>query len=140
MRFGLTRETVLKRVTDAGIKPILDEPKKKIYEMTPELIAAVNKRSDLIDAVKLRHEEAKARFAEVKVDEIEGRIVKVSEVIDTTQQLFGATHRELAIRMPKEIASKLAKAKTAAAVQKILKLAIDRRFKTLRDNFEKFLT
>ena len=43
MRFGLTRETVRQRLFDAGMEPVIDEPKKKLYELTPVAIVAITK-------------------------------------------------------------------------------------------------
>jgi len=139
MRYHLTRETVLKRLKENDIEPVVDEPKKKLYEMTQELIAAVNKRSDAIDAVKLRHEEARAKLVEIKVAEKNREMVPVAEARDIAAAIFGKMFAEMAIQMPKRLATKLARSKSAAEVTKMLKNEVERVFKGLRENPEGFL-
>lgn len=138
-RFELDRATVRKRIGDAAIEPFDVKAKEKTYELTPRLAAVLAKIDSPFDEAKLRSVTADAQLREIKVAQAEGQLVPLTEMIDLTQRLFGSMHRELAVRMPKEISRRLAKETTSAAVQKILKAAADRRFKTLRDNWEGML-
>lgn len=139
MRFDLDRITVRKRIIDAGIEPIEEKAREKIYELTPDLDAVLGKVNDRLEQAKLRVVTADAELREAKAAQMRGDLVPAAEVTDNVQRLFGAMHKEIAVRMPKEIASKLAKAKTAPQVAAIIKAATDKRFKMLRDDFEKYL-
>ena len=95
--------------------------------------------NDKLGEVRIRKETAQAQLFEIKAMQQSGELVPIGEVVDATQKLFSAMHKEIAVRMPKELSARLAKAKTSADVQKIIKTAVDRRFKSLRDDFESYL-
>jgi hypothetical protein len=138
-RFDLHRATVRTRLMEAGIAPVDEKAKEKLYELTSELVSALEKDDKLLDEAKLRKETAVARQQEIKVAMLEGEVAPVSEFLDTVQRLFGSMHKELAIRMPKQLAARLAKAKTPAEASKILAVYVTKVFTNLRDDHQKFL-
>lgn len=138
-RFDLDKTTVKKRITNAGIEPVSSRYNEKIYELTPRLAAVLEQVNDQLDEAKLRQATADAELKEAKVAQIHGELVKASEMVNLIQQIFGTAYRMISVQMWNEIAARLAKAKTAADVKRIGKAATDRRFKTLKDSFEKFL-
>lgn len=140
-RCGIHRQTCTSRLEGLGYEPDEDRstPKNQVYWFDDEMEFAVKSAKDSLTAAKIRDTRATYELKELKLAEARKELVPAVDVIDTTQALFGAMHKELAVRMPKDLAVKLAKAKTSAQVNSILKIAVDRRFKTLRDDFEKYL-
>jgi hypothetical protein len=138
-RFDLDRGTVRKRLMGAGIEPVDQKAKEKLYDMTTDLVALLEQPDKLLDEAKLRKETAVARQQEIKAAILEGEMAPVAEFTDTVQRLFGAMHKELAVRMPKTLAARLAKAKTPAEVSKILGLYVTKVFTNLRDDHQQFL-
>jgi hypothetical protein len=67
------------------------------------------------------------------------RLDQVGEFIDVVQRLFGAMHKEIAVRMPKRLAARLAKAKNPAEISKILSADLNKTFNDLREDHSKFL-
>lgn len=139
LRFSLDRITVRKRLREAEIEPAEVKAKEKIFEVTPELEAALRKADTGLDEAKRRRESANAELVEIKVQQAKGELVPMGEVVDIVQRLFGAMHKQVAVRMPQAIATRLVKAKTKADVTRIIKNAVDRDFKTLREDFEGLL-
>jgi DNA-binding transcriptional ArsR family regulator len=138
-RFDLDRGTVRKRLMDAGIIPIDEKAKEKLYELTDRLIEVLERPDKLLDEAKLRKETAVARQQEIKASIAEGEVASVAEFTDAVQRLFASMHKELAVRMPKQLAARLAKAKTPAEASKILGLYVTKVFTDLRDDHQKFL-
>jgi len=138
-RCGLDRATCKKRLDAHGYEPETNEAKLKLYRFDADMEAALTEVNDKLGEVRIRKETAQAQLFEIKAMQQSGELVPIGEVVDATQKLFSAMHKEIAVRMPKELSARLAKAKTSADVQKIIKTAVDRRFKSLRDDFESYL-
>lgn len=138
-RVNLNRATCKKRLDEFGYEAETDTAKLKLYRFDAKMEADLTETNDAMRDVKIRQFTADARLREIKVEREMGNLVPMVEVVDTIQRLFSSMHKEIGVRMPKEIASRLAKAKTSADVQKVLKTATDRRFKVLRDDFETML-
>jgi hypothetical protein len=138
-RFDLDRGTVRKRLQDAGIEPVSEKAKEKLYELTPELIEVLEQADKLLDEAKLRKETAVARQNEIKVAVLEGELAPVGEFTDMVQRLFGAMHKEIAIRFPKRVAARLQKAKSAADISAIMNRELNKIFTDLREDHSKFL-
>src|SRR4051812_37453083 len=84
-RFDLDRGTVRKSLQDAGIEPVSEKAKEKLYELTPELIEVLEQADKLLDEAKLRKETAVARQNEIKVAVLEGELAPVGEFTDMVQ-------------------------------------------------------
>jgi transposase len=140
-RVGLHRQTVVSRLEDLGYEPDQERStaKLKVHFFTEDMLLEIKSAKDSFAAARLQDLRWAAKLKRQKYEKESGVLVEQADVVDTTQALFGAMHKELAVRMPKDLAVKLAKAKTSAQVNSILKIAVDRRFKTLRDDFEKYL-
>lgn len=139
MKHGVDRQTVKKRLDEAGLEPFSVKTKEKLYEQTPLLLSVVTQPGGKLDEVKLKTATAQMKLVEMKVDQAAGGLVPLGEMIDVTQRLFGAMHKEIAVRQPQRLGSKLARAKTAAAAAKIVKADTERIFKTLRDDWVSLL-
>lgn len=138
-RFNLNRATVRKRLRNAGIEPVEEHEKEKIFLLNDELTECLKQTEEDIDEVKLRKERAAARIQEHKADLAEGVVVMASDVKNYLHGLFTGWQKEFTIAMPRRVAAKLARAKTAADVYAILTPELDRMFDTLRTNHKKFM-
>jgi hypothetical protein len=139
MRCGLDRATCRKRLDANGFEPAEVKEKEKLYLFDAAMDAALTESQDKLTDVKIRKESAMAREKEIKVAQLEGELAPVGEFMDTVQRLFGAMYKEFFVRMPDQLASRLAKSKTPAEVKKILKDFTQRKFTDLRDDHQKFL-
>lgn len=139
-RFDLDRETVRKRLDEAGIIPVSEKAKEKLYELTPRLRSVLAKTNEKLDEVKLRKESAAAELAEIKLKEARDELVSRDEFLDLLNQIFGAMYQETAVRLPQRIAAKLHKAKSSKDVHTVLKREIEKIFSDLRADHSKFLT
>lgn len=138
-RFDLDRTTVRKRILAAGIVPVKELAKEKLYLLDDRLTTVLERTDEKLSEAKLRRESANARIAELKAMEAEGEMASVAEFTDTVQRLFGAMHKEIAVRLPKQIAGRLAKAKTPSDASAILTRELNKIFTGLREDHSKFL-
>lgn len=138
-RFNLNRATVRKRLRNAGIEPVEEHEKEKIFLLDEELIECLKATEEDLDEVKLRKERAAARLQEHKADVAEGIVVSVADIKHYLHGLFAALHAECTVALPRRVAAKLARAKTAADVYAILTPEIDRLFAEIRTDHKKFM-
>jgi hypothetical protein len=140
-KVGLHRQTLTARLEDLGYEP--DEERSnakfKVYFFDDEMEFAVKSAKDTVSAMKIRQLRADAQLKELKLAEQRGELVPMNEVIDIAQRYIKTFYEEYAVRQPKRIAGQLVKAKTQAAVRKILKTDTDRIMKLVRTNFERFI-
>jgi len=137
-RFSIDRSTVRDRLAKAGIEPLVRGVKKVQYELTPEVEELLAVDPDL-EAEKLRKMRAEADIKEAQARKLHDELVEKSEVQDYVGRLFGGVHKEIAIRFPRRFAARLAKAKTAKDVTKLLTTELDRVFTDVRNNHQRFL-
>ena len=141
-RLQLHRQTVKSRLDDLGYEPEQvnpDGPDAKLYRFDDEVHFAIKAAKSDLDAAKLRDARATYQLKELKLAEARRLMVPAHEVTEFSQKLGAAMYQELTVRQPKRIAAKLAKAKNVMAVKKIMKADTDRIFKSLRENFERFI-
>jgi transposase len=140
-RCGIHRQTCTSRLEDLGFEP--DEnrstAKNKVYWFDTEMEFAVKSAKDTVSAMKIRQLRADAQLKELKLAEQRSELVPMAEVTDIIQRIVKAIYDEYAVRQPKRVAGQLVKAKTQAAVRKVLKTDGDRVMKLLRTNFERFI-
>jgi hypothetical protein len=139
-RCGLDRATAKKRLDLHKYEPVNSEAKLKQYSFDAEMEARLTEISDQLGQVRIRKETAAARKIEMQLAEAEGSLVSVEEFTDVIQKVFGSMHKQIAVRMPKRLAARLAKAKTAPEVQKILTHDLSGIFSLLKSNWEDYLT
>lgn len=139
MRFDLDRATVRKYLDEAGIKPVEEKEKGKLYELSEDLEAALNAQTKPIDAAKLRKEKAEAALRELKLAEATGEMCSVADFTQVVQMLFGNLHKKTCVHLPKTIAKKLKKAKSETEITRILEKELSAVFTELRENYKKFL-
>lgn len=139
-RCGINRATASSRLDDLGYEPDdSSTAKNQLYEFDDEMLFSIKAAKDSLSAAKIRDTRAAAEIKELKLARERGDLVPMGEVVDLSQRLTKALYDEFAIRMQKRIAGQLVKAKTVAAVRKILKTDADRVFKTVRANFERYI-
>jgi hypothetical protein len=138
-RCGLDRATTKKRLDENNYSPIEEQAKLKLYRFDAEMEAVLTETRDKLTDVRIRKEQAMAKKIELQNAEIEGELASVAEFVDTIQKVFGNLHKEIAIRMPRRLAARLAKAKTSSDVNKILTNDVNGIFKVLAEDFEKYL-
>lgn len=139
MRYNLNRETVAKRLREAGIEPVEVKSKEKIFELTPGVTQVLERRNEALEEVKLRGETARTELAEIKVRQASGELVPMADAVELVRNIVLAIYQEFTVRQPKRIAPKLAKSKNVTEVKKVLKADTDRIMKNLRENFERFI-
>jgi hypothetical protein len=137
----LHRQTVAARLDDLGYEPDPERSKVKlkVYWFDSEMEFAIKSAKDTVSAMKIRDLRATAELKEMKLAEQRGDLVSVAETIEIVQRIVGKMYQEFTIQQPKRIAAKLAKAKNAAAIKKVLKADTDGIMKNLRQNFERFI-
>lgn len=133
-RCGIHRHTCTSRIEDLGYEP--DEtstPKNQLYWFDDEMEFAIKSAKDTMSAMKIRDLRAAAQIKEHKLAEARAELVPIQDVVELSQKLHSTVTKYL-VDASKRLATKLAKAKTAAEVTKILKLDAERFLKRLRDD------
>lgn len=138
-RFDLDRATVRTRLREAGILPVEEKAKEKLFELTPRLYALLDETDTKLAAAKLQKMLADARIAEIKAAEAEGDLVPAGEFLDVVQKVFGGLFQDLAVRQPARLANKLFKAKTVSEVSAILRTDTTRRMEMLKTDWARYL-
>ncbi len=140
-RCKLHRQTVASRLEDLGYEPDPERSKlkSKVHFFDDEMEFALKSAKDTVSAMKIRQMRADAQLKELKLAEQRNELVSIAEVTDFAQRFMKTFYEEFAVRQPKRIALQLVKAKTQAAVRKILKTDTDRTMKLVRTNFERFI-
>jgi hypothetical protein len=140
-RCGIHRQTCQARLDDLGYEPDEErsKPKSKVYWFDDEMMLAVKSAKDTLSAMKIRELRARALKLEMQNAKERSELVAAYEVTDIIQRIVKTLYDEYAVRQPKRIAGQLVKAKTIAAVRKILKKDGDKVMKLMRTNFERFI-
>jgi len=137
-RTGLNRATVADRLNKHGYKPVAGHEKLKIYEFDEKMEADLLETNTKLSEAKVRREESAARLNELKVEQIEGTLVPFGEVVDVISNMFGSLYKETVTRLPKRLASRLARSTTASDVTQILTHELDKIFQDVRANSGKY--
>lgn len=140
LRFNIERATVRNRIREAEIQPSYSVSKTKVYELTPELEAALTRHDPDIEAEKLRKIRAEADLKEAQVRKEKGELVETGDVTEYLTRLFGGLHKEITIRFPRRVAAKLARTKATKDVTLLLQAELGKIFDTARTNHKRFLT
>lgn len=139
-RCGINRATATARLEDLGYEAHESStPKNKLYAFDDEMLFAIKAAKDSLSAAKIRSIRADSQLKELKLAEARGELVPMHEAIEIVQKIVSTIYQEFTVRQPKRIAPKLAKAKNAIAVKKVLKTDTDRIMKSLRENYERFV-
>lgn len=137
--FDLDRASVRKRIQEAGIEPVEEKAKEKIYEVSPRLAAILSDVKSPMSEARLRKETADAELKEMKLAEMRGDLVPIADAIERVQAIVTKMYKEVALMMPKRVGPRCAKAKTAAEVTKIVKVEVGKIFAKLREADEDFV-
>lgn len=136
----LDRATVASRLDDLGYEA--DESstaKNKLFHFDEEMEFAIRSAKDTVSATKIRDMRASAKLKEMKLARELGELVPMHEATELVQRLVSTIYAEFTVRQPKRIGPKLAKAKNLTTVKQILKADTEKIFKSLRENFERFI-
>lgn len=139
-RLKLDRATVKNRLEDLGYKP--DESstaKLQLYAFDDQVMFEVKAAKDSLAAAKIRQTRAQAEKIEMQNAQARGELVPMHEAIELIQKIVGTVYQEFKVRQPKRITQKLAKARNAVEVKKILNADTERIMKGLRENFREFV-
>lgn len=139
-RCGINRATAAARLDDLGYEP--DESstaKNKLFWFDDEMLFSIKSAKDSLSAAKIRDIRASSQLKELKLAEARGEMVPIVDTIERVQTVMSKMYKEFTQMQPKRLASRLAKAKTAAEVTKHLKLDTDKIFARLRENDEAFV-
>lgn len=139
-RCGINRATCAARLEDLGYEPDpTSQAKLQLYFFDDEMQFAIKSARDSLAAAKIRGLRAKTQLDELKLAEARRELVPFHEAVELAQQVVSSMYQELTVRQPKRVAGKLAQAKNAMAVKKILKTDNSRIFKGLRESIERFI-
>lgn len=136
--FELDRASVRKRIQEAGIEPVEERAKEKIYEVSPRLAAILSDVKSPLSEAKLRRETAEAEIRELKLAEMRGEMVPMAEVVERFQQGFVRFYKEFALHQPKRLAARLAKTKTAVEASRLLKTDTEKIFARWKEDDDLF--
>ena len=140
-RFDLDRATVRSRLNGAGIEPVEEKAKEKLYLLDARLERALQPdEDDLLDAAKLRKTTAEADLKEIEVQKKNGELIPAADCVEAVTRLFNAMQKKCVVQTPKKLAKKLAKAKNETEIAMILTTEYEHIFQELRENHQKFLT
>lgn len=139
-RLRMHRQTVTARLDNLGYQPHESSTaKNQLYWFDDDVEFALKAAKDDLDAARIRDLRAAAELKELKLAEARGELVEIAAVMDRVQTLFTRLYKESTQFQPKRLAGRLAKAKTAAEVTRILKGDTDKIFAKLRENDEAFV-
>ncbi len=140
-RCKINRTTAVARLEDLGYESDPSSTAKNhLYFYDDEMEFAIKAAKDSLSAAKIHSLRIKTRLDEIKLAEAQGALVPMQEVIEIAQRLVNTIYQELTVRQIKRVGPKLAKAKNVMQVKTALKHDNSRIMKSLRENFEKFLT
>lgn len=134
-KYEMDRRTVSKKLR--GIEPIKSTAREKVYQITPELIAALLDDPEL-EKLKKRKLEREGDILDLKYQQAVGEMVSIAEVTERLVLIFGGLHKRLFSRLPRKIAGKLLRAGNLQAVEQILRTAIGKEFDELRQDHTDF--
>lgn len=137
--FNLNRETVAKRLRLAGIAPVEKKAKETLYKLDARLEEILIAADADIEAERLRKISAEADLKEMQAQQLRGELAPVSEFQEIVQALFGGLYKEIAVRFPKKVAARCARAKTAAEAAALLQQQLNGIFLAIRNDFSAFL-
>jgi hypothetical protein len=132
-------QTVSSRLDDLGYEADEERSsaKNQVYWFDDEVEFAIKAAKDSLAAMKIRQLRAQSEKIEMQNAQARGELVAIGEVTDIIQRIVSTLYQEYAVRQPKRVAGHLVKAKTQAAVRKVLKTDGDKIMKLLRTNFER---
>lgn len=134
--FELDRAVLRKRLDNARIKPVINEPKRKLYRL--EDAEQVLQTDEQLDEIKLRKLRADASLQELKLQRENGEMVPRKEVEDYLQKLFTALYQRVCVRCPRELGTQLYKADSPAALTKDLQTNLETIFHEVRSDHRRF--
>jgi hypothetical protein len=134
--FELDRSVLRKRLDDARIKPVVNEPKRKLYRL--EEAEAVLEKDERLDETKLRKMRAETALKELELQREQGDLLPCKEVEDYLLKLFTALYQRVCVRLPRDIGPQLYKADSPASLTKDLQTNLETIFHEVRTDHPRF--
>ena len=140
-RCNLDRATVVRRLEDLGYEPDEErsKPKLKVHFFTDEMLLEIKAAKDTFSAARLQDLRWAAKLKQQKYEKESGELVQWSVSVERMQAVVSRIYKEFVLHQPKRLAARLAKAKTAAEVTKIMKGDTEKVFAKLRESDAEFV-
>jgi hypothetical protein len=135
--FELDRAVVRRRLNEKEIKPVVNEPKKKLYELTPELEEAIeqNTRRAELDAVE---QELDIEWKKTRLQKAHGQLVEFDKAADTFTKVAKGLYDRF-IQYATKAGPRLHKCKSQRDLSLALRRDFEKIFGELRIDFRRFI-
>lgn len=134
LQFELDRATVRKRLLAAGVAPVRETQREKLYRLAEVEQHLANTGAPL-DAARLRKIEQESDLLELRLARERGELVSMQEVGDELQEVFKRLYQRLAVQYPREIAAQLYKAESPGQITDIMRHDMGRFFNEIREDY-----
>lgn len=138
-RFELDRATVRKRLDAAGIKPVRERAKEKLFDVATATEAIEIQEVSNYELARARKVELEAELKELYLQRERGELVAIRDVREDLQKIFQRLFQRLAVQAPKELAGALFKAESAAQVEEVLRKHNGKIFSDIRRDHQSYL-
>ncbi len=139
-RCGIHRSVCAERLDALAYEPAEgSNAKLKLFWFDDEMEFAVKSAKDTASALKIRGLRLDNEIKANKLAEARGDLVDFNEITGRVHEVISRMYKEFALHQPKRLAARLARATTAAEVQKILKLDTAKVMSKLRESDESFV-
>lgn len=135
--FELDRAVVRRRLNEKEIKPVVNEPKKKLYELTPELEEAIeaNTRRAELDAVE---QELDIEWKKTRLQKAHGQLVEFDKAADVFTKIAKGLFDHF-IQYSTKAGPRLHKLKSGREISLSLRRDFEKIFGELRVDFRRFI-
>jgi hypothetical protein len=135
----IDRSVARRRLKAAKIKPVLNQEKKKLFELTPEVEELLHESGDpQLEDSKRRIAAVNAAMKEMELDEAQKRLVPYEEAQEEWQEILKWLYQLLVIENPRRNAAGYRKnCKTTGELIAALKRDSAKPFQDLRANYSR---
>lgn len=137
--YDLDRATVRTRLKDAGVVGTPGKHRELLYDPDEAKAALESDSDEDYERERARKTRFDADLRELELQKQRAELLPVYEVREQMQKIIQRLYQTFAIQQPKTIAARLAKAKTPAEVEKILRESASKTFADLRRDHVKML-
>jgi hypothetical protein len=134
------RSTARSRLQAAKIKPVVNQEKKKLYELTPDVEALLAESGNVrFDEVKLEDAEISKEIKRAKLEKIRGQTFNAEEILERLIPIFKGLHDRFMFTYAPAAGAELRKLKTGKQITAALKRDFTKIFSELREDYRTFL-
>jgi hypothetical protein len=138
-RFELDRATVRKRLDAAGITPVSEKAKEKLFDVAIAQEVIEIQADATYEKARARKIALEAELKELDLQRERGELVAIRDVREDLQKIFQRLFQRIAVQSPKELAGALFKAESAAQVEDILRKHNGKIFSDIRRDHQAYL-